>query len=49
MVITALGVFTIGNQHDGGMTLIELASDASLDQIKSKAAASFKVADTPRH
>ena len=45
MVITDLGVFTVDRQG-GGMTLIELAPDVSLDEIKSKTEASFKVANT---
>ena len=45
MVITDLGVFTVDRQG-GGMTLIELAPDVSLDDIKSKTEASFKVANT---
>lgn len=43
MVITDLGVFTIDKMGKGGMTLIELASGVSLDEIKSKTEASFKV------
>jgi 3-oxoacid CoA-transferase subunit B len=45
MVITDLGVFTV-DREGGGMTLIELAPDVSLDDIKSKTEASFKVANT---
>ena len=45
MVLTDLGVFTVDRQG-GGMTLIELAPDVSLDDIKSKTEASFKVANT---
>jgi 3-oxoacid CoA-transferase subunit B len=45
MVITDLGVFTVDRQG-GGMTLIELAPVVSLDDIKSKTEASFKVANT---
>ena len=45
MVITDLGVFTVDRQG-GGMTLIELAPDVSLDDIKSKTEANFKVANT---
>jgi 3-oxoacid CoA-transferase subunit B len=45
MVITDLGVFTL-DRHGGGLTLIELAPDVTLDEIKSKTEASFKVANT---
>ena len=45
LVITDLGVFTV-DREGGGMTLIELAPDVSLDDIKSKTEASFKVANT---
>ena len=42
MVITDLGVFTV-DENGGGMTLIELADGVSLDEIKSKTEAPFKV------
>src|SRR5579863_7732507 len=45
MVITDLGVFTL-DRHGGGMTLVELAPEVTLDEIKSKTEASFKVANT---
>ena len=45
MVITDLGVFTVDRQG-GGMTLVELAPEVTLDEIKSKTEASFKVANT---
>ena len=45
MVITDLGVFTL-NRHGGGLTLIELAPEVTLDEIKSQTEASFKVANT---
>ena len=45
MVITDLGVFTI-DRKGGGMTLIELAPDVTLDDIKAKTEASYKVANT---
>ena len=44
MVITDLGVFTI-DRHGGGMTLIELAPEVSLDEIKAKTQAAYKVAN----
>jgi 3-oxoacid CoA-transferase subunit B len=43
MVITDLGVFTI-DRKGGGMTLVELAPDVTLDEIKSKTQASYKIA-----
>jgi 3-oxoacid CoA-transferase subunit B len=45
MVITDLGVFTL-DRAGAGLTLIELAPDVTLDEIKSKTEASFKVANT---
>jgi 3-oxoacid CoA-transferase subunit B len=45
MVITDLGVFTL-DRGGGGLTLIELAPDVTLDDIRSKTEASFKVANT---
>ena len=44
MVITDLGVFTIDRKGSGGMTLIELAPGTSLDEIKSKTEANYRVA-----
>jgi len=46
MVITDLGVFTVDRAGDGGLTLIELAPDVSLDDIKKNTQASYKVANT---
>ncbi|MGH6671967.1 MAG: 3-oxoacid CoA-transferase subunit B [Xanthobacteraceae bacterium] len=46
MVITDLGVFTVDRKDGSGMTLVELAPDVSLDEIKAKTAATFKVANT---
>ena len=46
MVITDLGVFTIDKKGGGGMTLIELAPGVTLDEIKAKTEANFKVAVT---
>jgi 3-oxoacid CoA-transferase subunit B len=42
LVITDLGVFSI-DRHNGGMTLIELAPNVTLDEIKSKTEASYRV------
>jgi 3-oxoacid CoA-transferase subunit B len=44
MVITDLGVFTIDRKGGGGMTLIEVAPGTSLDEIKSKTEANYRVA-----
>ena len=44
MVITDLGVFTIDRRGSGGMTLVELAPGTSLDEIKSKTEASYRIA-----
>jgi 3-oxoacid CoA-transferase subunit B len=43
MVITDLGVFTV-DRKGGGMTLVELAPDVTLEEIKSKTEANYKVA-----
>jgi 3-oxoacid CoA-transferase subunit B len=43
MVITDLGVFAI-DKKGGGMTLTELAPDVTLDEIKAKTQAAYKVA-----
>ena len=43
MVITDLGVFAI-DKKAGGMTLVELAPDVTLDEIKAKTEATYKVA-----
>jgi 3-oxoacid CoA-transferase subunit B len=48
MVITDLGVFSV-DRNGGGMTLIELAPDVTLDEIKSKTEARYKVANTLAH
>ncbi len=45
MVITDLGVFTV-DRTGGGLTLIELAPEVTLDDIKANTQASFKVANT---
>jgi 3-oxoacid CoA-transferase subunit B len=44
LVITDLGVFTCDKKGGGGLTLIELADGVTLDEIKAKTEASFKVA-----
>jgi 3-oxoacid CoA-transferase subunit B len=46
LVITDLGVFSI-DRHGGGMTLIELAPGVTLDEIKSKTEASYRVNAKP--
>ena len=43
LVITDMGVFTIDKEGAGGMTLIELADGVTLDDVKAKTEASFKV------
>jgi 3-oxoacid CoA-transferase subunit B len=43
MVITDLGVFTIDKAGGAGLTLIELASSVSVEEIRSKTEAAFKV------
>ena len=43
MVITDLGVFTL-DRHGGGLTLVELAPDVTLDEIKANTQATFRVA-----
>ncbi|MGI8567576.1 MAG: CoA transferase subunit B [Methylocella sp.] len=44
LVITDLAVFSIDKVGGGGMTLIELADGVTLDEIKDKTEANFKVA-----
>jgi 3-oxoacid CoA-transferase subunit B len=48
MVITDLGVFTV-DKKAGGMTLVELAPDVTLDEIRAKTEASFKTAPSVKH
>ena len=48
MVITDLGVFNI-DRKSGGMTLIELAPDVTLDEITKKTQASFKTDPKLKH
>jgi len=42
MVITELGVFTVGEQ---GLTLIEIDQDTDLEKVRAATGAAFKVAD----
>ena len=49
MVITDLGVFSIDKKGPGGMTLLELAPGVTLDEIKTKTQASFKVDPKLKH
>src|SRR3954471_5607475 len=44
LVITDLGVFAIDKKGSGGMALIELADGVTLDEIKAKTQADFRVA-----
>jgi 3-oxoacid CoA-transferase subunit B len=44
LVITDLGVFSIDKRGGSGMSLIELADDVTVDEIKAKTQAAFKVA-----
>jgi 3-oxoacid CoA-transferase subunit B len=44
MVITDLGVFTIDKKGAGGMVLTELATGTTLDEIKAKTEAGYRVA-----
>jgi 3-oxoacid CoA-transferase subunit B len=44
MVITDLAVFTIDKDGGDGMTLVELADGVTLDEVKAKTEANFKVA-----
>ena len=43
MVISDLGVFSIDKKGSGGMTLIEVAPGVTLDEIKSKTEATYKI------
>src|SRR5215217_7077384 len=43
MVITDLGVFRIDKKGGGGMDLIELADGVSVDEVRAKTEASFRV------
>ncbi len=44
MVVTDLAVFTIDKHGSGGMALIELADGVTLDEVKEKTEAEFRVA-----
>jgi 3-oxoacid CoA-transferase subunit B len=44
MVVTDLAVFTIDKTGNDGMALIELADGVTLDEVKSKTEATFRVA-----
>jgi 3-oxoacid CoA-transferase subunit B len=44
MVITDLGVFQVDHKGQDGLTLIELADGVSVDEIRGKTEAEFKVA-----
>jgi 3-oxoacid CoA-transferase subunit B len=44
MVVTDLAVFTIDKHGAGGMALIELADGVTLDEVKAKTEAEFRVA-----
>ena len=46
MVVTDLAVFTIDKKGGGGMTLVELAPGATLDEVRSKTEADYHVANT---
>ena len=48
LVITDLGVFSIDKKGGTGMTLIELADGVTVDEIKAKTQAEFKVAADAR-
>jgi 3-oxoacid CoA-transferase subunit B len=44
MVITDLGVFTIDKKGSGGLALIELADGVTVEEIKAKTEAEFRIA-----
>jgi len=44
MVVSELGVFRIDRRGDSGMTLVELAPDVTLDEMRAKTEADFHVA-----
>jgi 3-oxoacid CoA-transferase B subunit len=45
MVITELGVFTIARRGDAGMALIEMAPGVTLEEVREKTEAEFRVAN----
>ncbi|MFL4974181.1 MAG: succinyl-CoA--3-ketoacid-CoA transferase, partial [Microvirga sp.] len=47
MVITDLGVFRIDKKGGGGMDLIELADGVSVDEVRAKTEASFRIGLNP--
>ena len=49
LVITDLGVFAIDKKGGTGMTLIELADGVTVEEIKAKTQAEFKVALNGKH
>ncbi len=46
LVITDLAIFTIDKEGGTGMTLIELADGVTLDEVKAKTEATYKIAPT---
>jgi 3-oxoacid CoA-transferase subunit B len=48
MVITELAVFAIDKRGEGGATLLELAPEVTLEEVRAKTEAAFKPADTLR-
>jgi len=44
LVVTDLAVFTIDKHGKDGMALVELADGVTLDEVKSKTEAEFRVA-----
>ena len=45
MVITELGVFTIDRRGDAGMALIEMAPGVTLEEVREKTEAEFRIAN----
>ncbi len=45
MVISELGVFSIDRRGDAGMMLVELAPGVSLDEVRAKTEAEFRIAN----